>query len=157
MPIKCTVTGHINAPPEKVFATVTDIPSFPRHITGIKKVEVHTSGPMAKGTRFSETRIMFGKEATATMEVVDFQPGRSYATLSTISGCEYRMVVSALPGAGPGGGGCELTFDFSGRPLTFFAKLMSPLQSLMVKSAGARAIRKDLADLKAALEKPAAG
>lgn len=158
MPIKCTVSGQINAPADVVFAAATDIPSFPQLITGIKRVEVHTPGPMAKGTRFSETRVMFGKEATATMEIIDFQPGRSYTTLSSQGGCEYRMIVSVRPSGGMGGGasGSELRFDFSGKPLTFLTKLMSPLQSLMVKTVGAKALRKDIADLKAALEKNSA-
>jgi uncharacterized protein YndB with AHSA1/START domain len=156
MPITCTVSGQINAPAAAVFAAATDIPSFPQRITGIKKVEVHTAGPMAKGTRFSETRVMFGKEATATMEIIDFQPGRSYTTLSTQGGCEYRMIVSVRPiGGGGTGGGSELRFDFSGKPLTFLTKLMSPLQSLTVKTVGAKALRKDITDMKAALEKNA--
>ena len=159
MAIKCTVSEQINAPAEAVFAAATDIPSFPQRISGIKSVEVHTPGPMAKGTKFSETRVMFGKEARATMDVVDFQPGRSYTTLSTSGGCEYRMVVSVQPVGGAGGGArsSEIKFDFTGKPLTFLTKVTSPLQALMVRTVGAKALRKDLADLKAALEKQAQG
>lgn len=153
MAIKCLVSQQINAPAETVFAAVTDFANSPQRFSGIKKAQVLTTGPIGKGTRFTETRIMFGKEATATMEVIDFQPGKSYTRGSIDGGCDYRMVVSVRP---TGAGSTEITFDFSGRPLTFGTKLMSPLIGLMVKSVGAKALRKDLADLKAALEKPAA-
>lgn len=156
MPITCAVSEQINAPTERVFAAATDFPTAPQRVSGITKIEMLTTGPVGKGTKFRETRVMFGKDATATMEVIDFQPGRSCTLGSTECGCEYRKVVSVRP-AGGGAGGTELTLDFSGKPLTFFAKLMSPLQSLMVKKVGAKALKKDLADLKAFLEKPAAG
>jgi hypothetical protein len=158
MPIRCTVSEHINASPETVFAAATDLATLPQRISGIKSLEVLTAGPIGKGTKYRETRIMFGKEAIATMEVVDFQPGTSCTTGSTDGGCDYRKTVFVRPAAGGGGGGgTELTYDFSGKPLTFFTKLMSPLISIMVKKVGAKALRKDLADLKAALERAPAG
>ncbi len=148
MGLACVVREQINAPPEAVFAIASDFASAPQRIHGIKKMEMLTSGPVGLGTRFRETREMFGREATETMEVIDFQPGRSYTLGATNCGCEYRTVVSVRPA----GSASEITFDFSGRPLTFGARVMGFLMGWMVKGACVKAIKQDLADLKAAVE-----
>lgn len=148
MPLKCLVNEHVNARPEHVFAIATDFASAPQRISGIKNMEMLTDGPVGLGTKFRETRIMFGRQATETMEVIDFQPGRSYTLAATNCGCQYRTVVSVRPSPS----GSEITFDFTGTPLTFGARLMTGLMGWMAKGACLKAIRKDLADLKAAAE-----
>lgn len=148
MAFMCVVSEKINASPETVFAAASDFPNAPQRITGIKKMEMLTQGPVGVGTKFRETRVMFGKEATETMEVVDFQPGRSYTLAAASCGCEYRTVVSVRPA----GAGSEVTFDFSGRPLSFGAKVMSALMGWMMKGACMKAVRQDLSDLKVAVE-----
>jgi hypothetical protein len=154
MAFMCVVHEQINAPPEAVFAAASDFPNAPQRIRGIKKMEMLTQGPVGMGTRFRETRVMFGREATETMEVVDFQPGRSYTLRANNCGCEYRTVVSVRPAAAAGGGS-QITFDFMGTPLTFGAKVMGTLMGWMIKGACVKAIRQDLADLKAKVENAA--
>ncbi len=154
MALHCVVTERVNASPNTVFAIACDFPNAPGRISGIKKLEMLTQGPIGVGTKFRETRVMFGKEATETMEVVDFQPGRSYTLRANSCGCEYRTVVSVSPSSG--GGTSEITFDFSGTPLSFGAKVMGALMGWMVKGACVKMVRRDLADLKAAAERHAA-
>lgn len=153
MATMCVVSEKINAPAEAVFAAASDFASAPQRISGIKKMEMLTEGPVGQGTRFRETRVMFGKEATETMQVLDFQPGRSYTLGASSCGCEYRTVVSVRPN----GSGSEVTMDFTGRPLTFGAKVMAGLMGWMLKGTCAKLMKQDLADLKAAVEKGAAG
>jgi carbon monoxide dehydrogenase subunit G len=150
MPLTCSVSDHINAPPAAVFAAATDFANAPSRIKGITKMELLTDGPVRVGTRFKETRVMFGKEATETMEVVDLQPGRSYTLLANSCGCEYRTTVSVA--ADPSGRGSTISFDFSARPLSFGARLMSALMGWMMKGACVKAVRQDLTDLKTSLE-----
>lgn len=154
MAFTCTVRERIHAPPEAVFAAASDFPNAPQRIRGIRKMEMLTQGPVGVGTRFRETRVMWGKEATETMEVVEFQPGRSYTLRAQSCGCEYRTVVSVRPA--PTGGGSEVTFDFTGTPLTFGARIMAALMGWMMKGACVKAIGQDLGDLKADLEKTTA-
>ncbi len=149
----CVVTETINAPAAEVFAAASDFANAPQRISGIKKMEMLTEGPVGLGTRFRETRVMFGKEATETMEVIDFQPGRSYTLGASSCGCEYRTTVSVRPT----GSGSEITFEFEGKPLTLGAKILSVLTGWMVKSACFKAIRQDLAGLKAHMERPGSG
>ena len=148
----CVVREQINAPPEAVFAAASDFASAPQRISGIKKMEMLSQGPVGVGTRFRETRVMFGREATETMEVVDFQAGRSYTLRAATCGCEYRTAVSVRPADS----GSEVTFDFSGRPLTFIGRVFGSLMGWMMRGVCVKAIKQDLADLKAAVEKAGA-
>ena len=54
----------VTRPVEDVFAVFTDLHRAAERIRGIERLEVLTDGPVGKGTRFRETRIMFRREAT---------------------------------------------------------------------------------------------
>lgn len=140
-------TKHIKANPDHTFGIFTDFQSAERRIEGIKKLELLTDGPIGKGTRFRETRIMFGKEATEEMEITDFRPGRSY----TVGGESCGSVWSSTFKFAPNGDGTQVSMEMSFRPVTIFAKLMSPL-SFLFAGACKKAMEKDLEDLKKAAE-----
>lgn len=150
MALSCVVSERINAAPQAVFAIATDFSGAPQRISGIKRVEMLTPGPVGLGTRFRETRIMFGKEASETMEVVEFEPGRSYTLSAFNCGCEYRTRVSVH--AAEGAATSELSFEFAGTPRTTVARIMTLLMGWMMKGACIKAIRQDLADVKKAAE-----
>lgn len=118
-----TVSKRIAAPPAAVFAIVTDLDNIPSVVPDIKKIERLTPGAVGVGTRFKETRVMFGREATETMEIVEFVPGVRYATTANSSGnwyrCEHRFHAD--------GTGTILELEFNATAQRFFAKLMSPL------------------------------
>ncbi len=104
--------------------------------------------------KFRKTRVMFDKEATETIEVIDFQPGKSYTLRVHNCGCEYRPTVGIRPfGTGRGS---EITFDFAATPLTFGAEVMNTLVGWMMKGAFMKAVRIGYADPKAAAENIAA-
>ena len=66
------VTRTIAAPIDVVFATVADINQFARAIPHIVKVEYLGDARSGVGTRFRETRLMRGKEATTELEVTEW-------------------------------------------------------------------------------------
>lgn len=138
---------QINAPVEKVFALISDIRSAPQRVTAIKKVEVLTDGPIGVGTRFKETRVMFGKEATETMEFTAFDPPRSYTVTAYSCGNHYESTFRCAPE----GQGTKVTMTFVCTPKTFFAKLFSPLGKLM-SGMIRKCVMKDLEDLAKAAE-----
>src|SRR5438445_13881615 len=86
-----TATQRIEAPVETVFRLSTDLDHWAGRIQGITKVERLTSGPVGVGTRFKETRKMFGKEATETMEFSAFEPNRRYELTADSCGAVYRI------------------------------------------------------------------
>lgn len=142
------LTHHISAPVDRVFDVFTDFAHAAENVRAIQKLELLTNGPIGVGTRFRETRTMFGRSATETLEITDFHPGRSYTVGCQSCGCECRSRFDFRPDAG----GTTVALDFVYAPVTFFAKLMSPLSVFVIKSCR-KAMEEELADLKAVAER----
>ena len=144
---KIELKQHIAASPETVFRHATDLGGWPETISGITAVERLTDGPVGVGTRFKETRTMFGREATETMEFVAFDEPRGYTLGCENHGSRYRSDFSFESKAA----GTDVTMTFEATPLTLMAKVMSVLMRPMMKSIAKHCL-KDLEDLKASIE-----
>lgn len=143
---------YIAAPPDRVFARLADIPRWPETISAITSVDMLTPGAVDVGTRFRETRMMFGRQATEEMVVAEMlAPSRLVLTAES-HGTRYRAVHSIEAE----GEGTRLKIIFEGKPVTLTARLMSPLGTLM-KSAVEKHMRGDMEDLKQAIEEEAKG
>lgn len=143
-----TVTKEILSTAEAVWSVVTDFESAPSRITSVKKVTVLNRPPSGLvGYKWQETRIMFGKVATETMWISGSQENEWYESKALNSGCEYTTRVDLSKT----GNGVLLSMSFHAKPLTFAARLFSPLSFLfsgMIKNA----FEKDLSELKANIE-----
>ncbi len=78
----------IALPPRAVFDFVTDANNASRVVSSVKSMVKLTDGPIGKGTRYRETRLMNGKEQEAELEVVAFQPPEQYAVKNETQGFE---------------------------------------------------------------------
>jgi carbon monoxide dehydrogenase subunit G len=145
---ECATTVRIEAPSGRVFDALSDFANAPKRISGIKRVEMITNGAVGVGTAFRETRVMFGREATETMEVTRFEPGRAYELTAKSCGCLYRSELRVNP---IGASASEVTMTFNATPQTFIAKAMSFLMKGMMKSC-AKAILTDLTEVKTSIE-----
>ena len=65
---------HIARSPLKVFEVLSDPTRATEFLDNIKESKKLTDGPIAVGTRFRETRIMNGKEASAELVVSAYEP-----------------------------------------------------------------------------------
>lgn len=139
----------VAAPVADVWAVFADFRNAPGRIKGIKKIEILTDGPIGVGTKFKETREMFKKEAVETMEVTAFEPNRLY-TLECVS-CGGHMKFTFR--FTPNGQGTKVDVETNCRALTLFAKLLSPLTSLMMGPMMRKCMLQDMEDLKAVVEK----
>lgn len=144
---KIELSTQINAPVDRVFDLFTDFERMSERVPQIKRLEVLTEGPVGKGTRFRETRVMFGKEATETLEVTDFQPGRRCAIGCDTCGSRFETVFTFRPQ----GGGTLVEQVTTCTPLTFMAKVMTPL-SLMMMGPMKKAMQGDLDTMKRVAE-----
>ncbi len=144
---ECTVTKRIEASPQRVFDIFADIERVPERVSGIKKLEKLTPGPVGVGTRFRETRVMFGKEATEEMYFSAFEPPNRYEVKCESHGAEYRSVYAFRPD----GNGTMLEMLFEAKPVSFFAKLMTPLAFLFMGSMR-KCMERDIDDLKKVAE-----
>jgi hypothetical protein len=142
-----SVKQHIRASAEAVFDAASDFANAPGRIKGIKKMEILTPGEIGKGTRFKETRVMFGKEATEEMEVTSFDRPSGYSLGCESCGCRYHCEFRFTPR----GEGTDVEMTFNAQPLTLIAKIMGFLMAPMMKGM-LKTCAKDLDDLREYVE-----
>lgn len=140
----------IAAPAEKVFAAVADVEQFSRAVEGIERVEFVSDVRTGAGTRFRETRLMRGREATVELEITEFAPPERVRFLSEAGGVRWDSVFTV---AAARGGNTRLTLIMEATPLTFPARLMVPLMKGMVR----KAIAADMDAVKAHCERRSGG
>ena len=147
---KITLTQHVNAPADKVWAVISDIPGSAATLSGVNAIQMLSDGPYGEGTRWKETRTMMGRSETVEMWVSQADPPRSSTVKALQGGADYtsRMTLADRDG------GTDLT-------MTFGAELQNP--SRMHKLAMAvfgklgmritrKALAKDLAEIAAKAE-----
>ena len=137
----------IEASPEAVFDAATDIERWPEMVPPIVRVEKLTDGPVGLGTVFRETRIMFKREATETMEFLEWDRPHGYSFGAESHGSRFRTTFRITAE----GEQTRLAMTFSATPLTRTAKimifLMKPMMKKMLDMCG-----KDLDAIKAHVE-----
>ncbi len=136
-----TASRMIDAPAERVFETVAQIENFSKaipHITGIEFLSKQRKGV---GTRFRETRVMGGREATTELEVTEYVPNEKVRLVSESGGTTWDTVFTVHPVAGAG---TELKMVMDSTPHKLMAKIVNPLVGPMVR----KALEKDLDGLK---------
>lgn len=138
-----SLAKYIDAPPALVFDLFTDFEHASEHLSGVTHMDILTPGPLGVGTRLRRSQRTHHHEATTDMEITAFEPGTHYDLRSRSGGIEYRSTYRFSP-EGPG---TRVEVDVESEPLSFAAKLMSPLTHTMA-AAMKRAIAADLDDLR---------
>jgi carbon monoxide dehydrogenase subunit G len=139
IPVECLVA----APPDIAFAAAIDVSNWPRFISGIQSVAVLTPGPVTAGTRFLETRVMFGRQATEEMTFAEITPPDRFVLTAFNHGTAYRAEhLFAAEGAET-----RMTLVFEGHPSTLVSRLFAPLGRLFAGTVR-RQLEADLADPK---------
>jgi uncharacterized membrane protein len=141
---------HINAPIDIVFDVFSDIEKIQDRIDDITQVEILSDIKHGVGTRWRETRVMFGKEATEEMEISKIENNRSYDVVASSHGMDYHSVYTFTEKDG----GTLVEMTFSGQPITLMAKLMTPVGYLF-KNATKKALEGDMDNLKVICEQQA--
>ena len=149
-----SVNQECSAAPEVVWTLMTDMDTWVGTVEAIELVErLDDNEGFGLGTRWRETRTMFGRTATEVMEVTEYEEGKRYVTLAESHGAKYRseMTVEAA------GEGSRLSMSFSSEPQTFMTKVMAATVGRLFMSSTRKAIAKDLEDIAAVAEKSSAG
>ena len=142
-----TIGKHVEATREEVFAVASDFKHAAENICGIERLEVLGDGTVGTGTRFRETRVMFGKESTEEMEITAFDPPKGYTVEADTCGAHYRAEYRFISDIA----GTHMRISFETQPVTMVAKLMSPLALLMMGPMK-KCIDADLEDIKRVAE-----
>ena len=125
------VTRTINARPEIVFQTVTDISRFSQAIPHITKVEFLSETKIGVGTRFRETRLMNGKEAATDLEVTEYVEYDHVRIISDTHGTVWDTLFTVKPVEA----GAELVMVMEARAHKFLPRIMNPLVLGFIKKA----------------------
>jgi len=144
------ITRDVAASPEAVWTVLTDVHHAAETLTSVTRVEVLTDGPYAVGTRWRETRTMFGKEATEELWVTEVEAPRRTTVEGDSSGVHYVTVftLSPLPT------GTRLAMVFSGEQEnpSMLHKAAWVLFGRMGLKASAKMMTRDLEDIAARAE-----
>jgi len=145
--VQVTIHGSKSA----IWAAMTDIENAPKTIRGIEKIEVvekPASGLV--GLRWRETRMLFGKPATAEKWITDAAENAFYKTRAQSDGFVFLSTMSISENSG---GGVTLTSTHDSQPQTIVTRLMSIPMALLFKGVAKRALLQDLNDIKSAVER----
>lgn len=130
----------IEAPPEGVWAVLTDIEGLPNREQAVEKIEFLTEQKTGVGTRFRETRSMGRRTVETELKVTEMDENESIRFVSDVGGTVWDTVYRCHPE----GGATRLEIDMNARPHKLSARLMNPLILPMVR----KGMVKHLADLK---------
>jgi carbon monoxide dehydrogenase subunit G len=139
----------IQASPDAVRAAFVDLESWQRWMPGLVRVEKLDDGPFDIGTRWRETRRMFGREASEVFRVTEFEPALIGLLVDGREGTtgkgEYRFVYTLHP---VGEDATRLTLEGEADMPGAAARVLGFLFRGMMR----RGCERDMAALKAHLE-----
>lgn len=140
------LTQFIDAPPAAVWAVLSDIGSAAEALSGVAAIELLTDGHYDVGTRWRETRTMFGMKDTMEMEVAESVPERRTVVLAPMGDVLYRTEFTLRPRAG---GGTELNMAFSAEqpPQSGLKALVNSALAGVGLQASRKSMEQDLQDI----------
>jgi uncharacterized protein YndB with AHSA1/START domain len=142
------VFATIAASIERVFGLFTDVEHAPEHVSSIRSVAMLTRRrPFALGTRWRETREVFGGLDSAEMEVTAFERNRAYTITHYKAGVRIETVFVFEPHAEGTNVSIEFTVQTAGLPTGF----LTPL-NWAIAGKVRHVLNRDLSDLKQAAE-----
>ncbi len=142
-----TVTNKLEAPVDAVFAAFTDLEQNAGRVSGIKNVEVLSTGGFRLGARWRETREVMGRLDDAEMEVTAFDPGRGYTITHYKGGAKVDTVFTFTPD----GEATNVTIAFALENQGLPPGLLTPV-SWAIAGKVKEILTKDLSDMKKSVE-----
>jgi len=140
----------INGSRAAIWAAITNIEDAAETISGIKSIEVlerPASGLV--GLKWRETRMLFGKPATADKWITDAAENEFYKTRAESDGFVFTSTMSISES----GHGIMLTSAHDSKPQGIIARVLSIPMALLFKGVATKALLQDLNDIKSAVER----
>jgi carbon monoxide dehydrogenase subunit G len=128
---QATVTRTINAPIDMVFKTISDINDFSKAVPGIVNVEIISDVKSGVVTRFRETRLMNGKEATTELEVTEFIENDRLRIVADSHGTRWDSLFVVTQTEGH----TDLTLTMDAKAYKLMAKVMNSVMMGAIKKA----------------------
>jgi uncharacterized protein YndB with AHSA1/START domain len=148
--MRIEVSRHVAAPASRVWDVITDLGGSPEVLASVTRIELlEGPDPLEVGTRWRETRSMFGREATEEMTVTAVEPGRSYRVVAENHGTRYESTMAVRP---QGEDDAVLSMTFSAEATSLASKVMSTTVGRLFVGSTRKALEQDLADIASAAE-----
>ena len=145
-----TVTREIDAPAQRVWDIVTDLQASPEVLSGVDRVERLDGGDAFEvGTRWRETRTMFGRQASEEMAVTAIEPPRSYTVEAGSGGTTYRSTIAVTP---LGERRSRLTMGFAAQSTGIAGRVLAATVGRLFLGSTRKALERDLEDIATAAE-----
>ncbi len=138
-----TLETFIAAPRDKVFRLFTDLEGMADRLSGVRSVEILTDGAIGPGTRWRETRIMFGQPSTQEMRVVSADPPNGFVVAAENVSAAFEMRFSFVEK----GGGTKVICSFAAEPKNPMMKIFIPFTGF-IEGAIQGVLQQDMADIK---------
>ena len=139
----------INGSKEAIWAAMTNFENASEIISGIQNIEIlEKPANGLVGLKWRETRMLFGKPATAEKWITDAAENEFYKTRAESDG----MVFVTTNRISENSGGIILTSSHDSRPQGIVARLKS-LPMGLFKGVVKKALLQDLNDIKSAVER----
>ena len=133
-----------------IWAAITNIENASEIISGIENIEVlekPASGLV--GLKWRETRMLFGKPATAEKWITDAAENEFYKTRAEDNGFVFLSTMSLSESSN---GGITLTSSHDSKPQGIVARVLSIPMMFLFQGVAKKAILQDLNDIKSAVE-----
>jgi len=144
---KMTKSVEIKAPPEKVFAFLTDVEKLNEIAKGDVEFKQTSKGPWKVGTTLHSVSRQSGSPIESDFEVTEFEKNKK-ATMRTVKASKFKLQQTCI--VEPTAKGTKLTYiaDYT-LPYSIFGKLVDKLK---VQKDMEKSIDRQLMDYKKALE-----
>src|SRR5260370_13504946 len=139
----------INGSKAAIWAAITNIENASETISGIENIEVlEKPANGLVGLKWRETRMLFGKPATAEKWITDAAENEFYKTRAESDGFVFLSTISISESSG----GITLTSMHDSKTQGIIARLLSIPMGFLFKGVAKKALLQDLNDIKAAVE-----
>lgn len=130
------ISKTINAPVGFVFRTIADIQIFLEAVPDIINIEMLSDITSGVGTRFRETRLINGREASTELEVTEYEENKLIRLVADAHGTVWDSLFTVKESEGK----TELVLVMEANAY----KLMPKLINLLLKKIMKRALEKDM-------------
>ena len=140
----------INGSKAAIWAAITNIENASKIISGILNIEIlEKPANGLVGLKWRETRMLFGKPATAEKWITDAAENAFYKTRAEDNGFVFLSTMSISESSN---GSITLTSSHESKPQGIVARFLSIRMGLLFKGVAKKALLQDLNDIKSAVE-----
>ena len=140
-----SVNQEFKGPIEKTWSTLIDLEQYPGRVKSYETIEWLTPKKSGVGAKWKQTRTVYGKSHTQTIEVVEWSEPTSFAMTATEAGATYLTRYSI--GESKDAETSVVSASFEVQPNNLFSKLFVKLIGKKLLGSTREALQNDLSDL----------